>query len=75
MAIFGSAARGEAKAGSDVDVLVTFDPSAKVTLFTLARLQRRLEELLGRKVDVVEDHPGLRSAFRSAIQRDLRHVA
>ena len=46
--VFGSVARGEAKDGSDVDILV--DLSAPVSLFDLVRLRRRLEGLLGRRV-------------------------
>lgn len=43
--LFGSVARNEAKASSDVDLLVEF--SQPVGLFTLARLQIYLEKLLG----------------------------
>ena len=49
--LFGSVARNEATAGSDVDVLVDF--SAPVTLFQFVRLRRRLEVVLGRRVDLV----------------------
>ena len=49
--IFGSYARGEEKAGSDVDVLVNFDDGA--TLFDLVGLGDYLEEMLGIPVDVV----------------------
>ena len=49
--LFGSAAREELKAGSDIDILVDF--AAPVTLFEFARLRRRLESLLGRSVDLV----------------------
>ncbi len=75
LALFGSAARGDVRPSSDIDILVTFDPSATVTLFTLARLQSRLEDLLGARVDLVEDHPRLRPAFRETIERDLLRVA
>ena len=49
--LFGSAAREELRAGSDIDILVDF--AAPVTLFEFARLRRRLESLLGRSVDLV----------------------
>lgn len=75
LAIFGSAARGDSRPGSDLDVLVTFEPGAKVTLFTLAAMTDRLETALGRPVDLVEDHPRLRPAFRAAIAGDLLRVA
>ena len=50
--VFGSFARGEAHSDSDVDFLVELGPGA--TLIDLGSLQMDLQELLGRKVDVVE---------------------
>lgn len=75
LGVFGSAARGDSGVESDIDVLVRFDPEARVTLFTLARLQQTMEEALGARVDLIEDHPYLRPAFRQSIERDLRYVA
>lgn len=49
--LFGSVARGEADAGSDVDLLVEFD--RPVGLFAFLRLKRYLENLLGTEVDLV----------------------
>lgn len=51
-AIFGSFARGEAKANSDVDLLIEYMSKDK-SLFDLVDLKSELEEVLGRKVDVV----------------------
>jgi hypothetical protein len=48
--VFGSAARGTDREGSDVDLLVDVDERA--TLFTLAGLQQELSRLLGVPVDV-----------------------
>lgn len=48
--VFGSVARGEAKATSDVDFLVTFQPD--YTLWDHIGLIQELEDLLGCKVDV-----------------------
>ena len=48
--LFGSVARDQAKASSDVDLLVEF--SQPVGLFTLARLQIYLEKLLGCAIDL-----------------------
>jgi predicted nucleotidyltransferase len=50
--LFGSVVRGEDTPGSDVDILVEFQPDAHVGLFGLSRLQRRLAEILGRPVDL-----------------------
>ena len=53
--LFGSYSRGEETTGSDVDILVTFDKDAKISLFKYASIICQLEELLQRKVDLVED--------------------
>jgi predicted nucleotidyltransferase len=50
LSLFGSVARDEASAGSDVDLLVEF--SKPVGLFQFIELQQRLEELLECKVDL-----------------------
>jgi predicted nucleotidyltransferase len=49
--VFGSVARGEARPDSDVDFLVDLEPGR--SLFDLGGLLMELQDLLGRKVDVV----------------------
>jgi uncharacterized protein len=49
--VFGSAARGEDTAESDIDLLVEFTESK--SLLDLVRIEREFEEALGRKVDLV----------------------
>ncbi|MDO8915589.1 MAG: nucleotidyltransferase family protein [Coriobacteriia bacterium] len=49
--VFGSVARGDARADSDVDLLVDARPDA--SLFDLGRIAAMVGELLGRRVDVV----------------------
>ncbi len=39
---------------SDVDLLVSFDPEAKVSLFDIMDLEMELEQLFMRPVDIVE---------------------
>jgi predicted nucleotidyltransferase len=51
--LFGSAARGEARPDSDIDVLVEFE-SGRTLLDRIGMIQD-LEDLLGRKVDVVTE--------------------
>lgn len=51
--LFGSVARGEAGVGSDVDLLVEFEPSAHIGMFEFSRLRRELSQLLGCDVDLV----------------------
>jgi len=53
LALFGSVLRDDFGPESDVDVLVTFDPSARIGLIELSRLQDELSQLIGRTVDVV----------------------
>lgn len=50
--IFGSFARDEARARSDVDFLIEYKTNDK-SLFDLVDLKSELEEALGRKVDIV----------------------
>lgn len=61
-ALFGSVVRGEATEKSDIDILVDL-PRGK-SLFDLAGLQLRLEEVLDKEVDVItynSIHPSLKS--------------
>ncbi len=51
--LFGSVARGEARPDSDIDVLVEFEPGR--TLLDRIGMIQDLEDLLGRKVDVVTE--------------------
>lgn len=50
--VFGSVARGEADADSDVDVVVDFLPGHTPSLVGISRLRFHLEDLLGRPVDL-----------------------
>jgi len=52
LAFFGSVLREDFQPGSDIDVLVEFDPMCRVGLIRLAGLQRELSALLGRPVDL-----------------------
>jgi predicted nucleotidyltransferase len=54
MALFGSILRQDFGPGSDVDVLVSFAPDARWSLFDLVRMEDELRAILGREVDLVE---------------------
>ena len=69
--LFGSAARGEANP-RDVDVLVEFNRPPG--LINYMDLKFRLEEILGRPVDLVSQS-ACRERFRRAIAKDLVRVA
>ena len=70
MALFGSAARDEAGANSDVDILVDVDPSIGLGFVTLAE---RLESALNCKVDLVSRR-ALKPALWDQIKADLIDV-
>jgi hypothetical protein len=56
---------------SDVDLLVTFEPAARVTFLTLARMQRELEVLFGCSVDLVPKN-GLKPLIRDQVLATAR---
>ena len=62
--VFGSVARGEADAESDIDLLVDVEPGR--TLFDLSELLMDLQELLGLNVDIVTEK-GLNSRIRQRV--------
>ena len=69
--LFGSVARGEDAEGSDVDFLVNLE--AGRTLLDLARFEIRLEQLLGRRVDVVTEG-SLQGPIRATALREAVSV-
>jgi uncharacterized protein len=71
LAIFGSVARDEAKADSDLDVLVTFEGSADFDRFMDLRFY--LEDMFDAAVDLVTPN-ALRREWKSRIQREAIHV-
>jgi hypothetical protein len=52
LALFGSVLREDFRPDSDVDVLVEFQPGARVGLIRLAGMERELSRILGRKADI-----------------------
>ena len=71
--LFGSFARGEERPDSDVDVLVEFDRTQPIGLFRYAQMHLDMEDMLGRKVDLVEDGM-LRPAATITANRDRRVI-
>jgi predicted nucleotidyltransferase len=64
-ALFGSSVRGNFRPDSDIDVLVTFDPAARWTLFDHVDMQTELKTILDRDVDLVS---------RRGIERSRNHI-
>jgi predicted nucleotidyltransferase len=65
--LFGSAARGDDGEQSDIDFIVSLEPGR--TLLDLTRLETRLEQLLGRRVEVLTEE-SLREPIRSTALRE-----
>lgn len=68
LGIFGSYARGEQKKKSDVDVLVEFDDAPDLIKFI--ELERKIQKLIGRKVDLVRKK-AIRSELKNRILKEL----
>ena len=71
LSVFGSMARGDERADSDVDILVDFE--GKATFDDFMGLKLDLEALLGRPVDLGTPQT-IRPELRSRIERELIHV-
>ncbi len=68
--IFGSYARNDAHAHSDIDLLVEFAPGRTPDLFAFAGLKLELEFRLGAEVDLFTPdslHPGLKASIEAAL--------
>jgi predicted nucleotidyltransferase len=74
LSIFGSVARNQARADSDIDILVEYAPDARVGLFAFVRLQRVLSELLGARVDLATP-AALRPEMKDQILREAIRAA
>lgn len=64
-ALFGSVLREDFRPDSDVDVLVTFAPDARISLFDLVDVEDELAEIIGRKVDLT---------MKRGIERSKNHI-
>ena len=64
-ALFGSVLRDDFRPDSDIDVLVSFARDAKWRLFDVVQMEEELEQLFGRKVDLVE---------RRAVERSENYI-
>ena len=71
--LFGSFARGEETAESDVDILVEYDETARVSLLMISHMMGELEQNTGRRVDLVEEGCLLPFAVES-VNRDKRLI-
>ncbi|MEC4176549.1 nucleotidyltransferase domain-containing protein [Adlercreutzia sp. R7] len=68
--VFGSFARGDFAAESDVDVRLEYDKTAPFTLFEVSQFQKHLERVCGRAVDVVTARQIKNPNLADAIERE-----
>lgn len=73
LSLFGSAVRGEMGPDSDIDVLVEFDPAARIGILKFESLVEGLEALVGRKIDLVTKR-GLKPWVRPEALREARVI-
>ena len=71
--IFGSFARGEETPLSDVDLLVTYDDKARVSLLKHAAMICELEKIINRPVDIVEEGT-LRPRIAENVNQDKKLI-
>jgi uncharacterized protein len=71
LSLFGSMARGDNRPDSDIDILVLFQPDARIGLIAYADLMFALASLMGRKVDLV-DKLGLKPLIREEVLQQSR---
>lgn len=72
--IFGSVARGEDTPDSDVDILVDLDPKLVDDLFAYSKVQRTLQDLVGRPVDIARKGRARSPEMDAEIARDAVHA-
>lgn len=71
--LFGSVARGEESAQSDVDLMVDLDRSKRLSLLGMVRLEQQLSDLLGVKVDLTPAE-SMKPAVRARAAREAVHA-
>jgi predicted nucleotidyltransferase len=68
-ALFGSVARGENGVDSDIDIMIEFDPDARITVFDYVDLKEYIAGLFEEPVDVVSVD-GFKSYIRPVAMAD-----
>ncbi len=69
LSVFGSTARGDRRPDSGVDLLAKFDDSKRLSLLKVIGIELRLSEMLGQRVDLMEEGT-LKPRVQSSAERD-----
>jgi len=73
LAFFGSVLRQDFRKESDVDVLISFQPAARIGFITFSCMQRELSEIFKRPVDLVP-LDGLKPVIRDSVLSNIEVV-
>lgn len=73
LSLFGSTARNSNRLDSDIDLLAAFDPTRRLSLLDIIHLENRLSDLLGVKVDLVEEGT-LRPQIKENADKDILYA-
>ena len=69
LSLFGSVARGEASPESDLDLMAEFDSAIQFSLLDMVRLENRLADILGVRVDLAPAR-ALKDPIRDRVTRE-----
>lgn len=72
-ALFGSVARGDARPGSDIDILIDLDPGVSMSVFDYVALKEYIAGLFEGPVDVV-NREGLKPYLKPSVLTDVVHA-
>jgi uncharacterized protein len=70
LSLFGSVARNETRATSDIDLLPAFDEAHSLSLFDVIGIENRIADLLGQPVDLIEEGT-LRPRAHQSVRREV----
>lgn len=72
LSLFGSTARGDQHAESDIDLLAAFDSSRRISLLDVAGIELQISRLLGLPVELIEEGTLKPRVRRSAEAESIR---
>ena len=72
LGLFGSFSRGEGTPDSDIDIIVSLK---QPSLFLYAEIADQLQQVFGRKIDLISAKAHLPEAFKSQIEKDAIYVS